>query len=87
MSQIGAGERVWGYDFGNGVWRLCRVECRHDANYDGPLVTLYADVGQVTATAFHPFWVIQGDDLVSRPTPTGTSAWTRTRAVRCRAGG
>lgn len=69
MSQIGAGERVWGYDFLNGVWRLCRVECRHDANYDGPLVTLYADVGKVTATAFHPFWVIQGDDLASRPTP------------------
>lgn len=69
MSQIGAGERVWGYDFLNGVWRLCRVECRHDANYDGPLATLYADVGKVTATAFHPFWVIQGDDLANRPTP------------------
>jgi hypothetical protein len=69
MSQVGAGDRVWGYDFLNGVWRLCRVECRHDANYDGPLVTLYADVGMVTATAFHPFWVIQGDDLASRPTP------------------
>jgi hypothetical protein len=69
MSQVGAGERVWGYDFVNGVWRLCRVECRHDANYDGPLVTLYADVGDVTATAYHPFWVIQGDDLASRPTP------------------
>jgi hypothetical protein len=69
MSQIGAGERVWGYDFLNGVWRLCRVECRHGANYDGPLVTLHADVGQVTATAYHPFWVIQGDDLANRPTP------------------
>ena len=69
MSQIGAGERVWACDFVNGVWRLCRVECRHDANYDGPLVTLHADVGQVTAMAYHPFWVIQGDDLVSRATP------------------
>ncbi len=69
MSQLRVGEGVWGYDFRNGVWRLCRVECRHDANYDGPLVTLYADRGQVTATAYHPFWVIQGDDLASRPTP------------------
>jgi RHS repeat-associated protein len=69
MSPIGAGERVWGYDFLNGVWRLCRVECRHDANYDGPLVTLYAEGGKVTATTYHPFWVIQGDDLPSRPTP------------------
>src|SRR5262249_28359697 len=43
--------------------------CRHDANYDGPVVTLYADVGKVTATAYHPFWVIQGDDQASRPTP------------------
>jgi hypothetical protein len=67
--QVGAGERVWGYDFHAGVWRLCEVECRHDANYDGPLVTLYADGGKVTATAYHPFWVIHGDDLANRPTP------------------
>ncbi len=67
MSQIGAGERVWAYDFDAGTWRLCEVECRHDANYDGPLVTLDVGVGEVTATAYHPFWVVEGQDLESRP--------------------
>ncbi len=67
IAQVEAGERVWAYDFQAGVWRLCVVECRHDANYEGPLVTLYADAGQVTATAFHPFWVVEGEDLESRP--------------------
>lgn len=69
IAQVESGERVWAYDFLNGGWRLCRVECRHDSDYDGPLVTLYADAGKVTATAYHPFWVIQGDDLANRPVP------------------
>ena len=69
IAQIGAGERVWGYDFWGGAWRLCRVECRHDSHYDGPLVTLDDGVGKVTATAYHPFWVIEGADLANRPVP------------------
>jgi hypothetical protein len=69
IGQIGAGEAVWGYDFLSGVWRLCLVECRHDANYHGPLVTLDLGGGELTATAYHPFWVIQGDGLANRPTP------------------
>jgi hypothetical protein len=67
IGQVGAGERVWAYDFDAGTWRLCEVECRHDANYDGSLVTLDVGVGEVTATAYHPFWVVEGQDLESRP--------------------
>jgi hypothetical protein len=74
IGQIGAGERVWGYDFQGGTWRLCVVQCRHDADYDGPLVTLHVGVGEVTATAYHPFWVVQGDDLENRPTPRQLAA-------------
>jgi hypothetical protein len=65
--QVEAGERVWAYDFQGGVWRLCVIECRHDANYDGPLVTLDVGVGEVRATAYHPFWVVEGQDLENRP--------------------
>ena len=67
IAHVEAGERVWGYDFQSGVWRLCVVECRHDADYEGPLVTLDVGVGEVTATAYHPFWVVEGQDLESRP--------------------
>jgi hypothetical protein len=69
IGQIGAGEAVWGYDFLSGDWRLCLVECRHDANYHEPLVTIDLGDGEVTATVYHPFWVIQGDGLADRPTP------------------
>jgi hypothetical protein len=66
IAGIEAGERVWAYDFSTGVWKLCEVECRHDAVYEGPLVTLDLGVGEVTATAYHPFWVIKGQDLAKR---------------------
>jgi hypothetical protein len=69
IAAVEAGQRVWAYDFVSGVWRLAEVECRHDADYVGPLVTLDVGVGEVTATAYHPFWVLQGDDLTNRPAP------------------
>ena len=38
-----------------------------DSGYSGPLVTLDIGVDVVTATAYHPFWVVQGEDLYRRP--------------------
>jgi hypothetical protein len=67
IAQIEAGERVWAYDFPAGVWRLGEVECRSDAHYEGRLVTLRIGAVEVTATADHPFWVIEGPELEKRP--------------------
>jgi hypothetical protein len=67
IGEIEAGDRVWGYDFEAGSWRLCEVDCRHDSNYNGQLVTLDVGVDEVTATSYHPFWVIEGEDLEGRP--------------------
>jgi RHS repeat-associated protein len=67
IAEIKPGERVWAYDFQEGQWRLCPIECRHDAVYEGPLVTLDVGGSKVTATAYHPFWVIEGQGLDSRP--------------------
>ncbi len=69
IGEVAAGDRVWAYDFLAGLWGLCAVERRHDSVYDGPIVTLETDAGRATATAFHPFWVVRGDDLTGRPTP------------------
>jgi hypothetical protein len=69
IGEIEPGERVWGFDFQRGEWRLCAVEARHDAFFTGPLVTLESDAGEVTATALHPFWVVAGPDLENRPAP------------------
>ncbi len=69
MSQVGSGERVWAYDFEGGIWRLCEVECRHDATYDGPMVTIGLGSLEISVTAHHPFWVVEGWDLENRPSP------------------
>jgi RHS repeat-associated protein len=66
IAKVEPGARIWAYDFEGGVWRLCEVECRHDSIYEGPLVTLDVGACELTATAYHPFWVIEGQDLESR---------------------
>ena len=70
IAKINAGEKVWSYDFRGGSWCLSGVECRHELDYAGYLVTVHTDEGELTATAGHPFWVIQGDNLSKRPIPT-----------------
>jgi hypothetical protein len=67
IAQVEPGEQVWAYDFMSGKWRLAQVELRHDSGFRGVLVTIELDSGEVTATAYHPFWVIQGLDLDNRP--------------------
>jgi len=67
IGQIEARERVWAYNFETGKWELCRVVHRSDNHYDGTLETLDVGVGEVTATAWHPYWVIAGEDLENRP--------------------
>jgi hypothetical protein len=48
---------------------LAEVQRRTDAAYAGPMVTLDVGLGEVTATAMHPFWVVRGEDLENRPKP------------------
>jgi hypothetical protein len=67
IAQIEAGEPVWAYDFRSGLWRLCAVEARHDSIYEGPLVTVEVAGAELTATAYHPFWVVEGRELEARP--------------------
>ena len=64
-----AGERVWAFDFRAGEWRLCEVEARQDSIYEGSFVKLVVDGGAIEATAYHPFWVVEGYDLEDRPIP------------------
>ena len=40
IAHIEANQLVWAFNFNTGDWTLCPVECRHDAIYDGPLVTI-----------------------------------------------
>jgi hypothetical protein len=69
IDEVEAGDRVWAYDFHAGQWRLSVVECRDDSVYEGPLVQIDLGHSQVKATAFHPFWVVEGADLAQRCAP------------------
>ncbi len=69
IAEIKPGDRVWAYHFANGTWQLSEVECRHDSEYDGDMVTLSVGTEEVTATSNHPFWVVEGQELDQRPAP------------------
>ena len=66
ICEVKAGDKVWSFDFIKGEWRLCEVEARHDNPFDGRLVTITTDEGSVTATEYHPFWVVRGKDFDRR---------------------
>jgi hypothetical protein len=66
IAEVTAEDRVWGYDFRSGSWRLCAVESRLEARYDGPMVRADLTTGTIEATAYHPFWVVDGEALETR---------------------
>ncbi|MEO1619055.1 MAG: RHS repeat-associated core domain-containing protein, partial [Planctomycetota bacterium] len=73
IESIKAGESVYAFDFSEGRWVSRHVTETHVSDYEGVLVTIATDRGEVTATAYHPFWVIEGHDLANRPRPKGLS--------------
>lgn len=69
IGDIAAGEKVWAFDFERGVPVLADVQTRHDSHYDGAVVRIEAGSSWIETTAYHPFWVIDGRDLVERSNP------------------
>ncbi len=60
-------DRVWAFDLVKKEWRLCRVRKPYSIAYKGTLV-LITIAGEMTeATYRHPYWVVRGEDLASRP--------------------
>jgi len=69
IETIEPGEHVWAFDFEAGEWIAARVEHRSDTIYHGPTIRVLTSGGAITATAYHPFWVVDGGDLHERNTP------------------
>jgi len=69
IEAIEAGTKVYAYDLVSGEWMLRRVLRRQSHRYDGDMITI--QIGHITikATGNHPFYVLRGDSLVSRPLP------------------
>ena len=67
IETIRVGHWVWAFDVVAGEWRLCRASYPYKMEYDGMLV-LITIAGETTeATYRHPYWVVRGEELDSRP--------------------
>ena len=69
IESIGAGTRVQGCDIATGKWTLARVLRRLSIQYEGDMITLRVGQISIRATGNHPFCVLRGDRLDSRPAP------------------
>jgi len=62
-------ETVMAFDFASEQWRPCRVLRLLEHDYQGDVITIGLEADTISATGNHPFWVIQGEDLPTRPFP------------------
>lgn len=69
IGSIEPGELVYAFNFELGEWTLAEVVHRHDNLYIGEVVTIRIGDSTVEVTAHHPFWVLEGNQLSSRPQP------------------
>ncbi|MBI2824088.1 MAG: ParB N-terminal domain-containing protein [Planctomycetia bacterium] len=69
IAEIAKGDFVLAHDFRTGRWVPRRVAARHENIYEGPVVTIRTDGGEIRTTVYHPFWVLNGRDLAERTTP------------------
>jgi hypothetical protein len=67
IETIEAGDRLWAFDRQIGEWRLCPVT--HTFKRQSTFLTrvVLGDGTELTGTDGHPFWVIEGENLGTRP--------------------
>ena len=69
IDEIHENDLVFAFDFTSGQWVERPVEVCHRNLYQGSLIEISTKHGTVVATAYHPFWVLEGHDLANRPRP------------------
>ena len=69
IEEIEPGESVHVYDERTGSYTTAAVTSLFVKDWVGDLVTIQVDGTSVTATGNHPFFVVEGVDLASRPIP------------------
>jgi hypothetical protein len=69
IDEIHESDLVFAFDFASGQWVERPVEVCHRNLYQGSLIEISTKHGTVVATAYHPFWVLEGHDLANRPRP------------------
>jgi hypothetical protein len=70
IETVREGERVWAKDLRDGQWKLRHVLQTFERMNDGVLLSLKVAGEEIRVTPGHPFWVVEGQDLQSRPWPS-----------------
>jgi RHS repeat-associated protein len=69
IQEIAVGDQVWAFDHVSEEWKLRGVLKCYESLHQGELVALTVSGEVIEATPGHPFWVIEGEGLLSRPIP------------------
>ncbi len=69
IEQIAVGDRVWAYDHRRLEWVERDVLEVFQPIHHGAMVTLHVRGETIRATGGHPFWVVRGEDMPTRPLP------------------
>ena len=69
IRDIKIGDRVRSYDFEKSDWDYSEVTNTSTSQFSGKFVRVAIGGELVECTAYHPFWIISGEDLDSRPVP------------------
>lgn len=67
IETIAVGERVWAFDVINGEWQLHDVVRLFNRDYEGDSVFVSIGDDTIESTDRHPFGVVSGVDLETRP--------------------
>lgn len=69
IETVGSGTRVYACDLVTGQWILTKVLKRLSHQYEGDMIAIRIRDVTIQATGNHPFYVLRGDRLASRPPP------------------
>ncbi len=69
IDQIQVGDKVLAYDLKSGIWLPTQVLNTFQSDYRGFKTTIRTADDLIESTYGHPFWVIRGKDLETRPFP------------------
>ncbi|WP_157368541.1 nucleic acid/nucleotide deaminase domain-containing protein [Zavarzinella formosa] len=67
IEEIQVGDRVWACDLSNGQWQLRSVTKTFQNYHSGDFVRVTVDGETLESTPGHPYWIVEGANLVGRP--------------------
>ncbi len=92
IETVEPGTAIYSFNLSTGKWVLKKILKRLIHHYEGDMVTINMDQITIQATGNHPFYVLRGDQLFSRPLPqdipkeeqhtAGRGRWVEARNLR-----